>query len=210
MKYIIGIEAGGTKSELAAYDMEYNKIYETSGGFGNPSVDINAAINNISSMIEMCVKYLSEHKCEFIVAGAAGADTGNFKEVLHDHIKNVFATENVILNDAEMTAKAYLKNGDGIIAIAGTGASVYVQKNGAGRVVGGWGHILGDKGSGYHTVIEAFKRITWQLDNGLKLDNLSLGLLREIHASVNCGKSSVSTSEANASIPGTIKKFIYK
>lgn len=210
MEYIIGIEAGGTKSELAAYDAEYNKIYETSGGFGNPSVDTNAAINNISSLIETCMKYLEKHRCELIVVGAAGADTGNFKEALHDHIKSVFSAENVILNDAEMTAKAYLKDKDGIIAIAGTGASVYVQKKGTGRVIGGWGHILGDRGSGYHTVVEAFKRLTWQIDNALELDNLSLRLLKEIHASVNCGKSSASTSEANATIPGTIKKFIYE
>ncbi|MDF2615776.1 MAG: hypothetical protein K0Q47_431 [Sedimentibacter sp.] len=35
MEYIIGIESGGTKSELAAYDLEENLIFEKSGGYGH-------------------------------------------------------------------------------------------------------------------------------------------------------------------------------
>ena len=38
---------------------------------------------------------------------------------------------------------------DGIIAIAGTGSSVFGRKQGAMRQVGGWGYLLGDEGSGF-------------------------------------------------------------
>ncbi|MDF2615777.1 MAG: hypothetical protein K0Q47_432 [Sedimentibacter sp.] len=113
-------------------------------------------------------------------------DTGDFKEILHNHIKKNFCIDNVILNDAEITAKAYLKNEDGIIAIAGTGSSVYVQRNNEGKVIGGWGHILGDKGSGYHTVIEALKRMAAQIDNSLELDELSTEIVKEILGPFNC------------------------
>ena len=108
---------------------------------------------------------------------------GNSREVIEKHIYNTFLIENVVVNDAAMTAKAYLGNGDGILAIAGTGSSCYVQRDKIGEVVGGWGHILGDQGSGYHTVIEAFKRIAFQIDNNMEFDNLSKRLMSEINAS---------------------------
>lgn len=204
MEYIIGIESGGTKSELAAYDLEENLIFEKSGGYGNPSVDAEQTIDNISNLIADCLENLKDHTCRFLAVGMAGADTGDFKEILYNHIKRKFKLDNVILNDAEMTAKAYLKNEDGIIAIAGTGSSVYVQKNNEGRVIGGWGHILGDKGSGYHTVIESLKIVAAQIDNSLELDELSTEIVKEIW-----GRSPNSKKEIIEIVPKVIKKFVY-
>lgn len=182
MEYLIGIDAGGTKSELIAYDLDFNPIYFNVGGYGNPSIDLDTAIKNISVLIDKCLRELRENKCIFIAAGIAGVGTGNYKNVVESYINNTYSIDNVILNDAEMTAKAYLSNSDGIVSIAGTGASVYVQKDNLGEVIGGWGHILGDKGSGYHTVIEAFIRITNQIDNNNNFDNLSIELLKAIDA----------------------------
>lgn len=203
MEYIIGIESGGTKSHLAAYDLEKNLIFENNGGYGNPSVDVKQTIDNISKLIESCLESL-KGECRFLAVGMAGADTGDFKEILHNYIKDKFMLDNIILNDAEMTAKAYLKNEDGIIAIAGTGASVYVQKNNEGKVIGGWGHILGDKGSGYHTAVEALKRIAAQIDNGLELDELSTKIIKEIWGSLPN-----SQKEITEIVPKVIKKFVY-
>lgn len=193
MEYLIGIDAGGTKSELIAYDLNFNPIYFNVGGYGNPSISLDTAIDNISVLINKCIHELSGNKCIFIAAGIAGVGMGNYKNVVENYMNNTYSIENVILNDAEMTAKAYLSNSDGIVAIAGTGASVCVQKDNYGEVIGGWGHILGDKGSGYHTVIEAFIRITNQIDNNTSFDNLSIELLKAIDAK-------------NAS---DIKEFIY-
>lgn len=183
MKYLIGIESGGTKSELIAYDLDYNQIYSSLGGYGNPSVNLDTTLVNINRLIDKCIKELKNNKCIFIAIGMSGVEAGNYKNVIKDYIYNTYSIDNIILNDAEMTAKAYFGNDDGIIAIAGTGASVYLQKDNVGKILGGWGHILGDKGSGYHTVIEAFNRITIQIDNDMAFDNLSIKLLEEIDAS---------------------------
>lgn len=183
MEYIIGIESGGTKSELIAYDLDYNQIYSSLGGYGNPSVSLDTTLINIGCLIDKCIKELKDNKCIFIAIGMSGVEAGNYKNAIKDYIYNTYSIDNVILNDAEMTAKAYFGNNDGIIAIAGTGASVYLQKDNVGEIVGGWGHILGDKGSGYHTVIEAFKKMIIQVDNDIPFDNLSIELLKEIDAS---------------------------
>lgn len=183
MEYLIGIESGGTKSELIAYDLDCNQIYSSVGGYGNPSVNLDTTLANVGCLIDKCIKELKNCKCIFIAIGMSGVEAGNYKDVIKNHIYNTYSIDNVILNDAEMTAKAYFGNEDGIIAIAGTGASVYVQKQNVGKIIGGWGHILGDKGSGYHTVIEAFKRITILIDNDMFFDHLSIKLLKEIDAS---------------------------
>jgi N-acetylglucosamine kinase-like BadF-type ATPase len=45
---------------------------------------------------------------------------------------------------------------------------------------GGWGHLLGDEGSGYWICIEMFKRITKEYDEGLPLSYLSHKILEKL------------------------------
>lgn len=183
MEYLIGIDSGGTKSEIIAYDLNFNSIYKSIGGFGNPAVNLNDTISNISLLINDCLDEFGRNECLLIGIGMAAVETGNYIEVIQNHIQNTFNVDAVVLNDAEMTCKAYLGNEDGILAVAGTGSSCFVQKDGSGEMVGGWSHILGDEGSGYHTVIEAFKKITFMLDRKIHFDNLSNELLFQIGGS---------------------------
>lgn len=178
MKYLIGIDAGGTKSELIAYDLDCNPIFTMIGGFGNPAVDLDKTINNIISLIYECVNELGKEKCQLIAIGMAAVETGNYAELIKKYIEGAFVVESVIMNDAEMACKAYFGNEDGILVISGTGSSCYVQKDGRGEMVGGWSHILGDEGSGYHTVIQVFKKIIYDYDRNLPHDNLSKALLK--------------------------------
>lgn len=180
MKFLIGIDSGGTKSEIVAYDLEGNSIYKNIGGFGNPAVNFDETISNVCTLIDSCLEELGRGECLLIGIGMAAVETGNYIELIQNYIKNKFRINTVVLNDAEMTCKAYLGNKDGIIVVSGTGSSCYVQKNGVGEMVGGWSHILGDEGSGYHTVIEAFKKIVFLYDRKITFDSLSEALLEEI------------------------------
>lgn len=179
MEYLIGIDSGGTKSEIKAYDLNSNIIYDDIGGFGNPCVNYDETLYNVSSIIQKCLNELGSG-CKMIGVGMAAVETGNYAEKIKNEIENNFKIPTVVLNDAEMTCKAYLGNEDGIIAIAGTGSSCFVQKSGQGEMVGGWSHILGDEGSGYHTVIEAFKKIIYKYERNIPYDNLSSTLLKKI------------------------------
>lgn len=180
MDYIIGIDSGGTKSELVAYDLDCNKIYTKIGGFGNPAVNLDKTINNIISLIDESIEELGKDNCKMISIGMAAVETGNYAQLVKNYVEKAFDIETAVLNDAEMACKAYFGNSDGILTIAGTGSSSFYQKHGKGEMVGGWSHILGDEGSGYHTVIEVFKHITQNIDNGIAQDALSTDLLRKI------------------------------
>ncbi|WP_443110729.1 BadF/BadG/BcrA/BcrD ATPase family protein [Caloramator sp. mosi_1] len=51
-----------------------------------------------------------------------------------------------------------MKGEDGIITISGTGSISVGKKENEIMRAGGWGHILGDEGSGYHISLKALKR----------------------------------------------------
>lgn len=180
MNYLIGIDAGGTKSELIAYDLNDNVIFNKMGGFGNPAVSLDKTVNNIISLIGDCIKELGRDECLFISIGMAGAETGNYADLIKKYVESTYGIDTIVLNDAEMACRAYFDKGDGILAIAGTGSSCYVQKNGQGEMVGGWGHIIGDEGSGYHTVMEVIKNIVYKIDRNIPFDSLSEKILLKI------------------------------
>ena len=183
MKYLIGIDAGGTKSELIAYDFNDAPILNLIGGFGNPAVNLDKTVNNLISLIYDCVNELGRENCQLIAVGMAGVETGNYAELIKKYVEGAFVIKTIVLNDAEMACKAYFGDKDGILAISGTGSSCFVQKDGQGEMVGGWGHILGDEGSGYHTVMQVFKNIIYKYDRALPFDNLSKALIEEIGGS---------------------------
>ena len=54
--------------------------------------------------------------------------------------------------------------GEGVVVIAGTGASVFARSASKELRGGGWGHILGDTGSGYHIAHMALRNITAHYD----------------------------------------------
>lgn len=177
MRYLIGIDAGGTKSELIAYDLKNNIVFTKIGGPGNPAVNLDKTINNIISLIYECVNDLGRDNCQLIAIGMAGVETGNYAELIRKYVEGAFIVDTIVMNDAQMACKAYFGNKDGILAISGTGSSCYVQKGGKGEIVGGWGHILGDEGSGYHTVIQVFKNIVYKFDRNIPFDSLSKAML---------------------------------
>lgn len=179
MKYLIGIDAGGTKSELIAYDLNNNPIFNRIGGFGNPAVNLDKTVNNIISLIYDCVNELGRENCQLIAIGMAGVETGNYAELVKKYVEGAFVINTLVMNDAEMACKAYFGNKDGILAIAGTGSSCFAQKDGKGEMLGGWGHILGDEGSGYHTVMQIFKNIIYKFDRNIPIDNLSKAMIEK-------------------------------
>lgn len=183
MEYLIGIDSGGTKSELIAYDLNDTPIFSLIGGAGNPSVNLDKTVNNLISLIYDCINELGRENCQLIAVGMAGVETGNYAELIKKYVEGAFVIKTIVLNDAEMACKAYFGDNDGILAISGTGSSCFAQKDGVGEMVGGWGHILGDEGSGYHTVMHIFKNIVYKYDRALPFDDLSKAMIEEIAGS---------------------------
>lgn len=144
----IGIDAGGTKT-LGILYKENQAIDRVKGEMGNPIVNFDIAVNNVVQVIEnlLLKNKLNYSNISHISIGMAGASTllpeltSAFKEKLQCNFS--------IESDLKMSHIATFKNKDGNLFIAGTGSSLLCRKNGQFIQKGGWGHILGDEGSGY-------------------------------------------------------------
>ena len=144
----IGIDAGGTKTKGVLYK-DNQIIDELIGEMGNPIVNFELAVSNVLRVIE---KLLSQNKLNYmdisiISIGMAGA--GTIIQELTCTFKERIPCKFVVDSDLKMSHIATFKNQDGNLFIAGTGSSLLSRKNGEFIQKGGWGHILGDEGSGY-------------------------------------------------------------
>ena len=144
----IGIDAGGTKTKGVLYK-DNQIIDELIGEMGNPIVNFELAVSNVLRVIE---KLLSQNKLNYmdisiISIGMAGA--GTIIQELTCAFKERIPCKFVVDSDLKMSHIATFKNQDGNLFIAGTGSSLLSRKNGEFIQKGGWGHILGDEGSGY-------------------------------------------------------------
>ena len=144
----IGIDAGGTKTIGILYK-ETQTIDRGKGEMGNPIVNFDTAVNNVVQVIENLLfkNKVNYSNISYISIGMAGASTlipeltSAFTKKLHCKFS--------IESDLKMSHIATFKNKDGNLFIAGTGSSLLCRKNNQFIQKGGWGHILGDEGSGY-------------------------------------------------------------
>jgi N-acetylglucosamine kinase-like BadF-type ATPase len=84
------------------------------------------------------------------------------------------------LHDSQLAHAAILQGEDGIITIAGTGSVSFGCYKGKTARTGGWGHILGDEGSGYWIALEALKRITVEHDTEMDVSLLSQSIFDQL------------------------------
>jgi hypothetical protein len=144
----IGIDGGGTKTKGVLYQ-DNRQMDEINGEMGNPIVNFELAVSNVVQVIE---HLLSNNNLQYsdincISIGMAGASTIIDKLTLAFNEK--ISCRFVVDSDLKMSHIATFKNNDGNLFIAGTGSSLLSRKDGEFIQKGGWGHILGDEGSGY-------------------------------------------------------------
>ncbi|WP_238948417.1 BadF/BadG/BcrA/BcrD ATPase family protein [Clostridium sp. YIM B02569] len=182
MKYIIGVDGGGTKTEAVAYDFQGNIIVTSVKGFANLLNNREKALNNIVDSIREIMDVLKEDELVGLYLGIAGSEVGDNAKIIKDTIKNELKTDCVLMNDAEIALKAMLRGNDGILTIAGTGSIAFGVKNNSSVRCGGWGNLLGDEGSGYKISIDAIKRMIFEEENSLPKSELTTRIMKRLGA----------------------------
>ena len=178
MKYMIGVDGGGTKTEAIAFDRDGNEFARGTCGFGNILIDYEEAFLHIMEAIDQCQKNVVNGHCVCICLGLAGISGVNANELTLRLIKK-YGIKVEVFNDAMIAHAAALKGKDGILTIGGTGAICIGKKGEVYEYSGGWGHILGDEGSGYWIALQALKKMALQFDRGVILSPLSLNIQRQ-------------------------------
>ncbi|EXJ23133.1 Anhydro-N-acetylmuramic acid kinase [Alkalibacterium sp. AK22] len=157
MDYYIGVDAGGTKTTAIAYDSNENKFNEVKKGPGNVSVNWSMALKNIENSIHEVKKDQSKNNLKGISVGIAGLIPSK-KEEITSYLEQLFSVPVEVDTDYKLAFDSTFKSGNGILLVAGTGVVLYGCSNNETAKIGGWGHLLGDEGSGYDIVIRTIKQ----------------------------------------------------
>jgi len=154
-KFVIGVDGGGTKTDVLLVDHSGSIIGRTKGGSTNiQAIGAEKLRQELLSLFNKLLKGANVHsnKISRIFLGLAGAGRKNDQETIRKLFENTDYRGKVIVDSDAMIALAgAFGNRPGIILIAGTGAICFGM-NAKGNVLrsGGWGYLLGDEGSGYY------------------------------------------------------------
>lgn len=178
VNYVIGVDGGGTKTEIVAFDLNGEVIDRALRGFGNLLNGKEEGLDNILSGLKELIDKLGLEGLKGVYLGLAGSESGDNSKIVYEAIKKNFNVSSVIMNDSQLALKALLRGEDGILTIAGTGSIAFGIRNGQEARCGGWGNLLGDEGSGYKIAIEALKNMIYEYDYGFQLSVLSIEILK--------------------------------
>lgn len=173
-KYILGLDGGGTKTDVLLVAEDGTALSQTFGGSTNMQVvGVQKAAETIFRLLKECCK---KHGCSLAdiystVLGLAGAGRESDRAELLTQLQAIASTESLIFHkiiietDARIAVEAAFAGAAGIVLIAGTG-SVALYRTDDNRMLraGGWGKILGDEGSGYAIARNALSAVMLEYD----------------------------------------------
>ncbi len=149
MPYVIGIDAGGTKTVGLLTDRKGEVRSRARGGGANLLVhgelEVEKVIYRILEDLE------PPEPVAAVCLGIAGADRPGQADVVRDMMRRLGLRSGVrVVNDAHIALVAGAPDGIGIVVVAGTGSIAYgVDSAGTTARSGGWGYLLGDEGSAF-------------------------------------------------------------
>ncbi len=145
-----GIDGGGSKTLAVVVDADGRERGRGTAGSSNyAAVGVDRAIGEIrASLVGATRAAGSDAPVAAAWIGLAGVDRPADQTALLPRLRQIAGRVH-LTNDADLVLTA-LPGAVGIAAIAGTG-SIMLGRDTQGRTarVGGWGHVIGDEGSGY-------------------------------------------------------------
>jgi N-acetylglucosamine kinase-like BadF-type ATPase len=164
--HVLGIDAGGTKTVCLLADERGNILSEGRGGGANLHTSGELEVEKVLHEVMEASIGDRDVTPAAICLGIAGVDREDEARTVRAIMRRIgYKSRVVVVNDALVALVAGAGNAPGIVIIAGTGSIVYGRnaRFEAARA-GGWGHIIGDEGSGYWIGREALAAIMRAVD----------------------------------------------
>lgn len=179
MKFIAGIDGGGTKTRVCCCNLDGAEIgTRIFGAFNINSIgpekfralllDITAYLNSVGECSAVCI-------------GSAGISNEVMAEAVSDAMQDAGIQNWKLVGDNVIALSGALDGGAGIILIAGTGSICFGRgRNGEEARSGGWGHLIGDEGSAYALGRDALSAVCRAMDGYGKQTMLTSLLASEL------------------------------
>ena len=179
---LLGIEAGGTRTVAIAEMGKEHVRHE----FGPANLRL---LNDAQLLRHFRSIARAMPKPESIAIGMAGARTDSDRARIRQAAAAVWKSVPCLAtNDLETALMAATaastrnpKLETRILILSGTGSCCFGRRSdGVTAKVGGWGHILGDKGSGHEIGLRALKAVVFYLDRDGEWSELGRRILRRL------------------------------
>jgi len=182
-RFLLAVEGGGSKTTALLTDLDGKNVGRGFGPGSNPhSVGFESAQKAVAMAIDGALINATgrlpegsswrETGLAAACFGLAGIDGPEDEAQLTAWVRTEAIAERfVVVNDSELVVAAGTPDGWGVALISGAG-SVCLGRSPQGRTVrvGGWGHLLGDEGSGYRMALEALRlAVVGALDGDLEV-----------------------------------------
>ncbi len=156
-RFVMGVDGGATKTLAAVLDLQDRTLHLGHGASSNS--DAVGARTASASLIEATDEAIGRagimrEQLDIAVLAIAGTDT----DAVAAHVRASRPSTWMVVNDVVGAWATATGARPGVGAISGTGSNVFgVGPDGRAWRAGGWGHILGDEGSGYWLAVQSIK-----------------------------------------------------
>jgi len=164
--HVLGIDVGGTSTVAVVGDEDGRIIAQTRGPGANLQAAGEAGLERALRRVIDEVLAQVGGAPSAVCLGIAGVDRPEDAAVVRGIMGRLsFKARLLIVNDALIALRAAVPEGPGIVIVAGTGSIAYgCDRHGRAARAGGWGHVLGDEGSGYWMGRLALRAIVREAD----------------------------------------------
>lgn len=193
--YVLGLDAGGTKTMAYLADADGAIVGEGRGGGANLQAQGELEVEKVlHAVIESAIGD-RPIRPSAVCLGIAGVDRPEDDVIVRGILRRLgFRAHMLVVNDALVALVAGVGDAPGVVIISGTGSIAYgVNPAGFAARAGGWGYVLGDEGSGYWIGRQALRAVVREADgrgpktrlSPLVLEHFGVahapGLVREVY-----------------------------
>lgn len=177
---LLGIEAGGTRTVALLADVHGNLLRRIEAGSANLRLltdpGLQAVLHQIASQIPTPVA---------VGIGMAGLRTESDRRRVQTAVAEIWGTMPLWVGNDLETALAAAGDSPGheanVLILSGTGSCCFGRSaNGRMAKVGGWGHLLGDQGSGFDIAMQTLRLVITKFDQTGRWPSLGAQLLRAL------------------------------
>ncbi len=149
IKYLLGIDGGGTKTEFLLTDLNERKIRQIILGTSNP---VNIGTENCKSVLRQGISEICEgldYTEVSVFAGLAGSGSNDINAEIHRFLGEFGFGAYSNGSDADSVLEAALKGKNGAAVIMGTGIIAFSRSDEKLHRTGGRGYMIDKGGSGF-------------------------------------------------------------
>ena len=177
--HVLGIDAGGTKTVCLLADEQGAILAEGRGSGANLHTAGELAVEKVvHDAMEAAIGGRNLTPAAICI-GIAGVDRDDEARTVHAIMRRIgYQSRVLVVNDALIGLVAGARDEPGVAINAGTGSIVYGRNaHGEAARAGGWGHMIGDEGSGYWIGREALAAVMRAADGRGPVTHLTAEIL---------------------------------